>query len=283
MTIRQIIFEATQKLEKAGIPSARLDAEVLLAFLLRCDRLAFFKNPENPISKEQRAAFDRLIERRTGGEPVAYITGRKAFWSFALEVNPAVLIPRPDTEVIVEEALAVLRQESWRRPRILDIGTGSGAIALALACEVPGASITATDISEAALQTAQKNAAALNVEPIVFLKGDLFEPVEGRFDLIVSNPPYIGADEYQSLPPGVKNFEPEEALRAGQTGLEFYEKLIYQAHGYLTENGWLLLEIGARQKQEVRAIYEAHQDFYERIDVREDYAGLPRVIKGRRR
>jgi len=194
-----------------------------------------------------------------------------------------VLIPRPDTEVIVEEALAVLRQESWRRPRILDIGTGSGAIALALACEVPGASITATDISEAALQTAQKNAAALNVEPIVFLKGDLFEPVEGRFDLIVSNPPYIGADEYQSLPPGVKNFEPEEALRAGQTGLEFYEKLIYQAHGYLTENGWLLLEIGARQKQEVRAIYEAHQDFYERIDVREDYAGLPRVIKGRRR
>ncbi|HOE22372.1 MAG TPA: peptide chain release factor N(5)-glutamine methyltransferase [Smithellaceae bacterium] len=283
MTIRQIIFEATQKLEKAGIPSARLDAEVLLAFLLRCDRLAFFKNPENPISKEQRAAFDRLIERRTGGEPVAYMTGRKAFWSFALEVNPAVLIPRPDTEVIVEEALAVLRQESWRRPRILDIGTGSGAIALALACEVPGASITATDISEAALQTAQKNAAALNVEPIVFLKGDLFEPVEGRFDLIVSNPPYIGADEYQSLPPGVKNFEPEEALRAGQTGLEFYEKLIYQAHGYLAENGWLLLEIGARQKQEVRAIYEAHQDFYERIDVREDYAGLPRVIKGRRR
>ncbi len=211
------------------------------------------------------------------------MTGRKAFWSFALEVNPAVLIPRPDTEVIVEEALAVLRQESWRRPRILDIGTGSGAIALALACEVPGASITATDISEAALQTAQKNAAALNVEPIVFLKGDLFEPVEGRFDLIVSNPPYIGADEYQSLPPGVKNFEPEEALRAGQTGLEFYEKLIYQAHGYLAENGWLLLEIGARQKQEVRAIYEAHQDFYERIDVREDYAGLPRVIKGRRR
>lgn len=284
MTIREIIFEATQRLEEAGIPSARLDAEVLLAFLLRCDRLAFFKNPENPISKEQRAALDRLIERRTGGEPVAYITGRKAFWSFVLDVDPGVLIPRPDTEVIVEEALAVLRQESWRRPRILDIGTGSGAIALALACEAPGAFITATDISEAALQTARKNAAALKLNhSIAFLQGDLFEPVDGLFDLIVSNPPYIGADEYQSLPAGVKSFEPEEALRAGQTGLEFYEKLIYQAHGYLAENGWLLLEIGARQKQEVRAIYEAHQDFYERIDVREDYAGLPRVIKGRRR
>ena len=143
MTIRQIIFEATQKLEKAGIPSARLDAEVLLAFLLRCERLAFIKNPDDKISEKQLAAFDRLIERRTGGEPTAYITGRKAFWSFILDVDPGVLIPRPDTEVIVEEALAVLRQESWRRPRILDIGTGSGAIALALACDLRRASESA--------------------------------------------------------------------------------------------------------------------------------------------
>ncbi len=117
----------------------------------------------------------------------------------------------------------------------------------------------------------------------MFREGDLFEPVDGRFDLIVSNPPYIGAEDFESLPAGVKNFEPDEALRAGQTGLEFYQKLIYQAHGYLAENGWLLLEIGATQEQEVRAIFEAHKDFYERVDVREDYAGLPRVIKGRRR
>ncbi len=284
MTVRKIIFEATQKLEEAGIPSARLDAEVLLAFLLRCDRLAFIKSPDDTLSEKQLADFDRLIARRAGGEPVAYLTGRKAFWSFVLKVNPTVLIPRPDTEVIVEEALSVVRQESWIRPRILDIGTGSGAIALALAREIPDASVTATDISKAVLKTAQKNAAALKLNhSIVFLEGDLFEPVGGRFDMIVSNPPYIGAEEYESLPAGVKNFEPEEALRAGQTGLEFYEKLIYQAHGYLKENGWLLLEIGARQKQEVRAIFEAHKDFYERIDVREDYAGLPRVIKGRRR
>lgn len=284
MTVREIIFEATQKLEEAGIPSARLDAEVLLAFLLRCDRLAFIKSPDDTLSEKQLADFDRLIARRAGGEPVAYLTGRKAFWSFVLKVNPTVLIPRPDTEVIVEEALSVVRQESWIRPRILDIGTGSGAIALALAREIPDASVTATDISKAVLKTAQKNAAALKLNhSIVFLEGDLFEPVGGRFDMIVSNPPYIGAEEYESLPAGVKNFEPEEALRAGQTGLEFYEKLIYQAHGYLKENGWLLLEIGARQKQEVRAIFEAHKDFYERIDVREDYAGLPRVIKGRRR
>lgn len=283
MTIREIIFEATQKLKEAGIPSARLDAEVLLAFLLRCDRLALIKNPGNTLREKQSADFGRLIARRAGGEPAAYITGRKAFWSFALDVDPGVLIPRPDTEVIVEEALAVLRQESWSHPRILDVGTGSGAIALALACETPGASITATDISEAALETAKKNAAALKAEQIVFLRGNLFEPVDGRFDLIVSNPPYIGADEYQSLPPGVKNFEPEEALRAGQTGLEFYKKLIDQSYGHLAENGWLLLEIGARQKQEVCAIFETHKNFYEHIAVRADYAGFPRVIKGRRR
>ncbi|MDD2274960.1 MAG: peptide chain release factor N(5)-glutamine methyltransferase [Smithellaceae bacterium] len=284
MTVREIIFEATQTLEKAGIPSARLDAEVLLAFLLRCNRLAFIKNPDEAPSKKQLADFERLIARRAKGEPVAYLTGRKAFWSFVLEVNPSVLIPRPDTEVIVEEALSVAQREAWSNPRILDIGTGSGAIALALACEIPGAAITATDISSAALKTAQKNAAALKLDqPVVFREGDLFEPVDGRFDLIVSNPPYIGAEDFESLPAGVKNFEPDEALRAGQTGLEFYQKLIYQAHGYLAENGWLLLEIGATQEQEVRAIFEAHKDFYERVDVREDYAGLPRVIKGRRR
>ncbi|MFA5757578.1 MAG: peptide chain release factor N(5)-glutamine methyltransferase, partial [Smithellaceae bacterium] len=275
MTVREIIFEATQTLEKAGIPSARLDAEVLLAFLLRCNRLAFIKNPDEAPSKKQLADFERLIARRAKGEPVAYLTGRKAFWSFVLEVNPSVLIPRPDTEVIVEEALSVAQREAWSNPRILDIGTGSGAIALALACEIPGAAITATDISSAALKTAQKNAAALKLDqPVVFREGDLFEPVDGRFDLIVSNPPYIGAEDFESLPAGVKNFEPDEALRAGQTGLEFYEKLIYQAHGYLKENGWLLLEIGARQKQEVCAIFEAHADFYERIDVRADYAGF---------
>lgn len=283
MTVRQIIFEAAQRLEAAGIPTARLDAEVLLAHLLGCDRLAFFKNPKDRIGEEQQAAFDRLIARREDGEPVAYITGRKAFWSFVLEVHPGVLIPRPDTEVIVEEALSVLAQESRSRPRILDIGTGSGAIALALACEIPGAAVTATDISKEALKTAQKNAAFLKMDQVVFLQGNLFEPVVGRFDLIVSNPPYIEDREYESLPRGVKNFEPEEALRAGQTGLEFYEKLIYQAHGYLAENGWLLLEIGARQKKEVRDIFEARKDFYAHIDVREDYAGLPRVIKGRRR
>ena len=284
MTIRNIISEATQKLETVGIPSARLDAEVLLAFCLGCDRMEFIKNPNRIISDAQRIAFDQLIERRLRFEPVAYITGHKAFWTFVLDVNPDVLIPRPDTEVLVEEALAVFQAEALHQPRILDIGTGSGAIALALACEIPGAKITATDISAAALAVAQKNAHALGLEnSLTFLHGNLFEPVHGQFDIIVSNPPYIGPTEYETLDTGVKDFEPKLALRAEQTGLEFYEKLIYQAHSHLTENGWILLEIGAKQGESVRALMTANAGFYDHIDVRADYAGLSRVIKGRRK
>lgn len=283
MTIRDLINETTQKLEAEGIPSARLDAEVLLAFFLDCDRLEFIKNPERIVGKTQLIAYDQLVARRLRFEPVAYITGRKAFWSFILEVNHDVLIPRPDTEVIVEEALAVCRAEAFDQPYILDIGTGSGAIALALAREIPGAQITATDISAAALAVARKNAHALGLNhSITFLQSNLFEQVRGEFDIIVSNPPYIGAEEYEMLDAGVKDYEPREALWAGQTGVEFYEKLIYQAHSNLKENGWLLLEIGAKQSQSVRAIM-ANAGFYDCIDVRYDYAELSRVIKGRRK
>lgn len=283
MTIREIIFQATAQLEGAGIPSARLDAEVLLAFCLNCDRLDLIKNPERLLNNAEQTSFRAFISRRLHHEPVAYITGRKAFWSFTLEVNSDVLIPRPDTEVIVEETLDVFRVHSVDQPRILDIGTGSGAIALALAAEIPGAQITATDISVAALKVAKKNALALGLDhSITFLHGDLFAPVRGTFDLIVSNPPYIGADEYEILPAGVKDFEPCQALFAGKTGLEFYENLVYQAKKHLKEKGWLLLEIGYKQTKEVRTIMEM-SEFYDSIDVRTDYAGLSRVIKGRRK
>ncbi len=284
MTIRDIIHETTEKLEAAGIPSARLDAEVLLAFYLHCDRIELIKNPDNLLREDQIAAFRKLRARRLNFEPVAYITGRKAFWSFTLEVNPDVLIPRPDTEIIIEEALALCRSRALDCPRILDVGTGSGAIALALAKEMPGADIIATDISPAALAVAKKNARALRLEKTVhFVLSDLFEQVQGVFDLIVSNPPYIGADEYETLESGVKDFEPKVALWAGQTGVEFYEKLIYQAHSRLAEKGWLLLEIGAKQDSAVSAIMTATAGFYDDIAVRADYAGLPRVIKGRRK
>lgn len=283
MTVHDILNEATHDFEAVGIPSARLDAEVLLSFCLGCNRLEFYKNPDMIISETQLATFRNLISRRLQWEPVAYITSRKEFWTFVLEVNNSVLIPRPDTEVIVEEALNICRKMYSSEIRILDIGTGSGAIAIALAKEMPHAKVMATDISLPAVNLAQKNADALGFkEKIDFRQGNLFEPVDGIFDIIVCNPPYISAREYEKLPAGVKDYEPREALWAGKSGLEFYEKLIYQAAGFLQKNGWLLLEIGAKQEAGVREIMEA-ADIYDSIEMRRDYAGLPRVLKARRK
>ena len=305
MIVRDILNESIKALEAADIPSARLDAEVLLSFCLRDDHLEFYKNPDKTITEIKLSEFRKLLARRLQWEPVAYITGCKEFWSFTLAVNSSVLIPRPDTEILVEEAVDIMKtlestsdldsrlrnlkvifdgNDRTQRPvRILDIGTGSGAIALALASEIDGSEVIATDISAAALALAQKNAVALGLkERIDFRQGNLFEPVDGFFDIIVSNPPYIAANDYEELPASVKNFEPREALLAGVSGLEFYEKLIYSAAAYLKKNGWLLLEIGAKQETGIRSILKA-SGFYASIKMRRDYAGLPRVIKARRK
>jgi len=283
MTVHDILNESTKALEAVDIPSARLDVEVLLSFCLKCDRLDFFKNPEMKITKAKQADFKRLVARRLQAEPVAYITGRKEFWSFTLEVNKDVLIPRPDTEILVEEALSICRKINSSEMKIIDIGTGSGAIALALAKELHQAKIIATDISTTALRIARKNALNLGVEnQIDFSRSDLFDSVDDFFDIIVCNPPYISAEEYEKLPAGVKAFEPREALLAGKSGTEFYEKLVYQAGNNFKKNGWLLLEIGATQEKSVRKIIE-DSGIYDNISVRRDYAGLPRVIRARRK
>jgi len=283
MTIHDILNESTKTLEAADIPSARLDAEVLLSYCLGFDRLEFYKNPDMTISEIQLASFRNLIARRLQWEPVAYITGRKEFWSFTLEVNKDVLIPRPDTEILVEEVLSIGRKINSPEMKIIDIGTGSGAIALALAKELPPAKIVATDISAAALNIARKNALSLGLEnQIDFRRSDLFNSVDDFFDIIVCNPPYISAKEYEKLPAGVTAFEPREALWAGEKGTEFYEKLVYPAGSHFKKNGWLLLEIGATQEKSVRKIVE-DSGIYDNIDVRRDYAGLPRVIRARRK
>jgi release factor glutamine methyltransferase len=283
MTIQNILNDAVYALEAAGSPSARLDAEVLLAFCLKCDRLEFLKNPDREINEDRLSEYRALVTRRLREEPVAYITGRKNFWTFTLEVSNDVLIPRPDTEIIVEEALDASRKTDAEVISILDIGTGSGAIALALAKEIPSAKVVATDISAAALTLARKNARSYNLEDRVdFLQGDLFDPVEGVFDVIVCNPPYIPEDEYRRLPAGVKDYEPRIALLAGPKGMEFYERLIDEAPGHLRKNGWLLLEIGAKQETPVCGLL-GESGFYDTMAMRRDYAGHPRVIKARRK
>lgn len=283
MTVHDILNESTNVLEALEITSARLDAEVLLAFYLGCERLDFFKNPEMVLDEQRIAGYRDLIARRLRWEPVAYITGRKEFWTFSLEVSRDVLIPRPDTEIVVEEALDICRRINASKIKILDIGTGSGAIALALAKEIPNSKITATDISAPALALARKNAHSLKLDnKIDFQQEDLFGAVEGFFDIIVSNPPYISEDEYEELPAGVKDYEPRIALWAGKNGLEVYEKLIGKAPGYLKKNGWLLLEIGAKQEQSVRGLMD-ESGFYDSIAMRRDYAGFPRVVRARRK
>lgn len=282
MIVHDILNESAKALEAAGIPSPRLDAEVLLSYCLSCERLEFYKNPERRLHEEEKAAFQNLIKRRLKGEPVAYITGRKEFWSFVLEVNNSVLIPRPDTEVLVEETLDIIKTINSSDINILDIGTGSGAIALALAKEIPHAQLVATDISAAILAVAKKNARNLGLDSLIdFRQGNLFEPVDGFFDIIVSNPPYIAEEEYRNLPRGVKDYEPPEALLAGIQGAEFYEKIINQAGDYLKSEGWLLLEIGQTQAAEIKKIAETAGK-YKDIGIRSDYTGRPRVIKARR-
>jgi release factor glutamine methyltransferase len=282
MIIRDILDEVIRNFTSVGIPSARLDAEVLLSFCLGCERLEFYKNSNRLINEKEQTAFQNLVARRLKWEPVAYITGRKEFWSFVLEVNRDVLIPRPDTEVLVEETINIITTINSKDIKILDIGTGSGAIALALAKEIPGAKITATDISSAALKVAKKNARNLGLDSLIdFRQGNLFEPVDGFFDIIVSNPPYIAEEEYRNLPRGVKDYEPREALLAGVQGTEFYEKIINQAPDHLQSGGWLLLEIGETQAEDIRKIAETAGK-YKDISIRNDYAGRPRVIKARR-
>jgi len=235
------------------------------------------------INEEQLSTYKKLVTRRLQLEPVAYITGFKNFWTFTLEVNKDVLIPRPDTEIIVEEAIDIAKKHTSNQLKILDIGTGSGAIAIALVYELPQAKVTATDISEATLSLAKRNADILGFKDrIDFRRGDLFEPVSVIFDIIVCNPPYISAADYAELSPGVKDYEPAIALLAGTSGTEFYERLIYQAKDHLEKNGWLLMEIGAKQKKEIYKIIE-ESGFYENVETRKDYAGLPRVVKARRK
>jgi release factor glutamine methyltransferase len=255
----------------------RLDAELLLARALGTSRAWLRAHAEDPLDATQQARFCAMVERRATGEPVAYIVGTKEFWSLTLAVGPAVLIPRPETELLVERALALLRSP---RARVLDLGTGSGAIALALARERPGWELIATDVSPAALDVARANAAACQLDRVTFLQGSWYEPVAGNpFELIISNPPYIGAGDPALDAPALR-CEPPLALTPGPDAMASLREIIRSAPGHLQQGGWLLLEHGAEQAADVQRELVARG--LRHVGSHPDLAGHLRVTEAQR-
>ena len=273
-TIGELIKLSAGYLEEKGCSSARLDAELLLAHVLELDRLDLYLNFDKPLDNREVSEYRSLIGRRGQRIPVAYLTGVKEFYSLPFKVTPAVLIPRPETEFIIDKILELVEPDE--PVKILEIGTGSGAIAIALACQDPNFSITATDISREALDIAKNNAANLEVcHQISFVEADLFTNVEGKFEIICSNPPYIPSDELSGLAPELFE-EPRLALDGGSDGLCFYNKILEQASSYLENPGFVVLEIGWNQAETVRKL--GVQAGFLWLETVVDYGGNDRVV-----
>ena len=286
-TILKLIRWTDERFKKEGLPASRLDAEVLLAESLGMDRVGLYAHFDQPLQPVELARFKKMIQRRLAREPLAYILGKREFWSLTFKVTADVLIPRPETEVLVTETLQVLSgtERARRDWHILEIGTGSGAASIALAKELPAASFVATDLSDKALGVARENAFVNGVqERIQFLQGDLFDPLEegSRFELILTNPPYIPQRHFATLAPEVRDFEPRVALDGGKDGLAFFRRALPRVGGFLQPGGWFLAEIGAGQDRDVGRIAEKISDL-DSFDFIPDLAGIKRVFKVRKR
>jgi release factor glutamine methyltransferase len=279
-TLDQSLRAGIETLTRAAAGSPRLTAETLLMFVLGCDRAYLFAHPERILTAEEEAQLDFALAQRLSGVPRQYITGHQEFWGMDFLVSPAVLIPRPETEHLVEAVLELGRAIS--SPRIVDVGTGSGCIALALAKELPSAEIHAVDISSAALEVARTNASRLGLqERVRFQESDLlhaFSREAASFDFVVSNPPYVSELDRESLQPEVRDFEPHGALFAGETGLDAIQRLIPQAERALKLGGWLFMEIGQGQDSALGELLAGW------VDVRfvKDLQEIPRVAIARR-
>ncbi|MBP2652674.1 MAG: prmC [Firmicutes bacterium] len=275
-TIGKILTWTKQYFGEKGVDNPRLDAEVLLSHVLGRDRLYLYVNFDQPLEANELAEFRELVKRRALRMPVAYLLGWKEFMGLRFAVGPAVLIPRPDTEILVEYALSRLKT----RPTslILDVGTGSGAIAVSVLSQMAEARGMAVDISLDALKVAEKNAADHGVAGRLELKcGDLFSPAEGRcFDAVLSNPPYITTSEMAALAPELW-YEPKGALAAGADGLDFYRRLVAEGKMYVKKGGFMALEVGAGQAAEVCALADLASGLIA-VEVVKDYAGIDRVV-----
>ena len=276
MKLGRLLERATGELRAAGSPMPALDAQLWLGAVCELGRTQVLAHPERELSAAELARFESGLARLAAGEPLAYLTGRIEFYSLTFEVSPDTLIPRPETEHLVELALELAA--ALVAPRIADVGTGSGCIAVALAANNPAAHVVAIDASEAALRVAGRNAAAHGVAGrFQLLHGDLLAPLDAPVDLICANLPYVSDAEYEALPASVRDYEPAGALRGGPDGLRLIEELLAQAPGALRAGGWVLLEIGAAQGE--AAVGLARRYFPAgSVELRQDYAGRDRLV-----
>jgi release factor glutamine methyltransferase len=277
-TTLAVLDWTTQRFTDAGIPGARLEAQLLLAHVLGCSRVQLYTGFDKPLGDEELAAYRGLIKRRLAGENVSYLLGEQEFWGLPFTVNEHVLVPRPDTETLIEVARG-LRADRNAPCRVLDLCTGSGAVAVALAKELPAATVVATDISIEAVAIAKANVERNGVADRVTVRvGDLFAPVQGeQFDLIVSNPPYIASAVIGTLSAEVKR-EPRIALDGGPDGLAFYDRICTEARQHLVRGGWLVVEHGFDQADAVRARFEAAG--FGTITLTHDLGKNPRITSG---
>jgi len=287
MQLREALSSAITRLTADDVPSPRLNAEMLLMFVLNRDRAYLFAHPERELAADQQAQYQAALVERARGVPAQYITGHQEFWGMDLIVTPAVLIPRPETEHVIETVLELNRSEGTggveRSPhnlRILDVGTGSGCIALALAKEFPNAEIHATDISPAALEIARANAARHQFEKRVqFHQADLLEGLNfAELDFVVSNPPYVGESEQDQVQLEVRKFEPRSAVFAGLAGHETIARLLPQAQAALRPGGWVILEISGT----IAAQAEQLLDAWDEVRILPDLRSIPRVARARK-
>jgi len=283
-TIGRLLQWTADYLKSRGADSPRLDAEILLAETLGCQRIQLYTSFEDVPNEDQRATFRALVRQRAEGTPVAYLVGRREFYSLSFQVGPGVLIPRPESELIVITLLDLARQRSDSSPPLIaDVGTGSGVLAVTAAKHLPAAKVMATDTSKVALAIAAENARQHGVaERVQWIECDLLAGIEAQpgFDFIVSNPPYVSTAEYEKLPRDVKNFEPREALLAGPKGTEVIERLIAQAAERLRPGGHLLIEISPMIHGAVQALLAAVPGLQPGPTVK-DLARLPRVVQAK--
>ena len=275
MTIRQVLAEGRKKLREAQIPDWELDAWYLLEYVTGYTRNDYFLHQEDETADDRKQQYEELIQKRSGHIPLQHLTGSQEFMGISFLVNEHVLIPRQDTEILVEESMKYIREGM----HILDMCTGSGCILLSILKLKPGVAGWVADLSERALAVAEKNRDRLNVQA-EFLKSDLFSGVTGRYDCILSNPPYIPSGIVDTLMEEVRGHEPRQALDGGKDGLYYYRKIIEQSPEYLKPGGMLFFEIGYDQSETVR---EQMKDFYTGVTVVKDLAGLDRVVYGRLR